>query len=124
MVSSLQFGLFPVSGILYDVVPFGASASDYTIAYLPGTLSIVPDQPSQVALAIPPVTGTASGSLSAGGQSVSFTNVAVSVISGGDGGPSVSLFQLSVPGQLGSFTSLLLSNFSNTSSDSDRLATE
>ena len=40
LVSGLQFGLFPVTGtsLQYNVVPFGASAPNYTITYFPGLL--------------------------------------------------------------------------------------
>jgi filamentous hemagglutinin family protein len=132
VVSGLQFGLFPVTGTSYDVVPFGASAADYTIVYVAGVLTVSatqpsqPTLPSQIALAIPPQSGSASGSLTIGGQTFVFANAATSAIPGSsDGGaPGITLFQVGLPGHLSGFTNLVVSDYSNATGDSDRLATE
>jgi len=121
-----------VTGTSYDVVPFGASAADYTIVYVAGVLTVSASQlsqptlPSQIALAIPPQSGSASGSLTIGGQTFVFANAATSAIPGSsDGGtPGVTLFQVGLPGHLSGFTNLVVSDYSNATGDSDRLATE
>lgn len=126
VVSGLQYGLFPVVGnsLQYDIVPFGASAANYTISYYEGLLTIA--QPSA-----PIINNQGNGSTNIGTQSssdftlsgnfdvFSFNNVTTASIGGSD---SVALlFQVGLPGTVSPFDAIALNNYSNATDSDDRL---
>jgi hypothetical protein len=123
VVSGLEYGLFPITGnaLGYDIVPFGASASNYTITYFPGLLTLLPQQPG---LFPAPLIGdggytTSNFNLTFGTNSFTFSNVATAALGAGD---EILLFETGLPGTINPFEAVAISDYSNATGSEDRLA--
>jgi hypothetical protein len=123
VVLGLGYGVFPITGdpLGYDIVPFGASASNYTITYFPGLLTLLP---SQSGLFPAPLigdggyNGSASFNLSFGPNSFSFSNIATASLGAGD---DILLFEAGLPGAIGPFQPVAISDYSNATNAEDQL---
>jgi hypothetical protein len=123
VVSGLEYGVFPITGnaLGYDIVPFGASASNYAITYFPGLLTLLPQQPG---LFPAPLIGdggysTSSFGLIFGTNSFTFSNVATAALGTGD---AILLFEAGLPGTISPFLPVAISDYSNATDSEDQLA--
>jgi hypothetical protein len=123
VVTGLQLGLFPINGNAfgYDIVPFGASAQNYAISYQAGLLTLTAQPPGGFTSPVTP--GGPLGTLPSlvvvtGSGTFSFSNVATAAI-GGDN--SIVLFDVGLPGEIGSFNQFVITDYSNATNDDDRL---
>ncbi len=125
-MTGLQFGFFPITNDPrdYDIVPFGASAVNYDVSYLPGLLTLAAQPPS--VFTAPIIVEGGLGTLpsvvmTTGGAVFSFSNVATAAIGGST---DMVLFGTALPGRIGGFSQIVMSGYSNATDDSDRLVAQ
>jgi hypothetical protein len=123
VITGLQFGLFPVTGdsLQYDIVPFGASAPDYAITYFAGLLTLNPPPPTGASAPLVTDGGfTSVSSFTVAGNfgSQSFSDVATSSTGGSS---NIEVFSVGLPGSIVSLGSITVTDYSNSTADTDRL---
>ncbi len=126
VVMGLQFGFFPITGDPrdYDIVPFGASAQNYDISYLPGLLTLAAQPPS--VFTAPIILKGGLGALpmvvvTTGDAAFTFSDVATAAI---DDSTDMVLFGTALPGRIGDFSQIMIPDYSNATDDGDRLVTQ
>jgi hypothetical protein len=124
VVSGLKYGVFPITGnvLNYDIVPFGATSSNYTITFFPGLLTLVPLQPGGIPAPLIGDNGYNSSSsfgLTFGTNSFAFSNVVTASLGTGD---EILLFATGLPGIISPFEAVAISDYSNATDSEDRLA--